>query len=69
MAKQISKTEFVQDVQNGMTKAQLVKKYEVPASWVATTVKSLGLKLKRAVEPKYVLVDEVSEVTNESTGY
>ena len=58
MSKQINKTEFISDIKSEMTKAQLMTKYELPASVVSKFVKDLGLKLKRDVQPKYVLVDD-----------
>lgn len=58
MAKQINKSQFVQDVQNGMSKADVASKYEIPAGVAAKFTKELGLKFKRNVEPKYVLIDD-----------
>lgn len=63
MAKEISKTEFVQDVQNGVTKSELSNKYELPVSVVSKWVKDLGLKLKRSSTPKYILVDKNEQDT------
>lgn len=67
MAKQISKTSFVQDVEAGLSKSELVEKYGVPAAWVAEQVKGLGLKLKRKMKPKFVLVDEEAATAETST--
>jgi transposase len=69
MSKQISKTAFIADVESGMTKIKLAEKYGIPTSVVSKWVKDLGLKLKREVTPKYVLVDELPEQSSESTGY
>lgn len=69
MTKTISKQTFIADVESGMTKAKLATKYEIPQSVVSKWVKDLGLKLKREVTPKYVLVDEQPQQTSESTGY
>lgn len=55
--KTTDKTKFTTDVNNGMTKAKLAEKYELPANIVSKFVRELGLKLKRENKPKYTLVD------------
>lgn len=70
MTKQISESSFAADVNAGMTKIKLAEKYGIPTSVVSKWVKDLGLKLKREVTPKYVLVkDHLPEQSSESTGY
>jgi len=61
MAKEVNKTEFVQDVQNGMSKADIATKYEIPPSVAAKFASACNVKFKRQVEAKYVLVDTTCE--------
>jgi hypothetical protein len=60
MAKQISKSEFVQDVQSGMSKMDVAAKYEIPASIAAQFAKQCEVTFKRKIEPKYILVEDVA---------
>lgn len=62
MAKQIIREDYIADVTSGMSKAEIAAKYEIPVGVAAKFTKDLGLKFKRAVEPKYVLVSESSTV-------
>lgn len=66
MSKQISKSAFIADIENGLTKKALMEKYELPANTVANFVKDLGLTLKRDITPKYILVDDIKEVEKEN---
>ncbi len=59
--KEVSEKEFTQDVNNGMSKAELVTKYELSPANIKTIAKSLGLTIKRTVKPKFVLVKDVNK--------
>lgn len=56
----ISKTEFTQFVNEGWSKQQLADKYQISTASVKEIAKTLGLTIKRAVAPKYILVDETT---------
>ena len=62
----IVKGEFTADVNSGMTKAELIAKYKVSSDSIKQIAKMLNLTIKRAVAPKFILVDDVTEVAFES---
>ena len=70
----INKTDFIADVNAGLTRAELKAKYGVPVSVINDWAKALNLTITIKKAPKYVLVDDVAEtpVTEEletSNGY
>ena len=52
--KQISKTEFINDVKSGMFKSKLMEKYGMTALDVSGAVKSFGLKLTKERIAKFL---------------
>ena len=64
--KEVSEKEFTQDVNNGMNKADLVKKYELSPASIKSIAKELGLTIKRTVKPKFKLVKDLVNVTSEA---
>lgn len=65
----VSASEFTKDVNEGLTKAVLIKKYGISEASVKKVAKQLGLTIKRAVKPKFELVfdAETTEVTENTT--
>lgn len=63
----ISKAEFTQFVNEGWSKQQLADKYQISTASVKEIAKTLGLTIKRAVAPKYILTDDVVETTTANT--
>ena len=61
----IVKGEFTADVNSGMTKAELIAKYKVSSDSIKQIAKTLNLTIKRAVAPKFILVDGVTDVVVE----
>jgi len=54
----INKTDFIADVNAGLTRKQLQEKYTVPVSIINDWTKQLNLTIAIKKEPKYLLVDE-----------
>jgi len=46
---------FITDDNNGLTKADLIDKYEISDASVKEIAKTLGVSIRRYVAPKYVL--------------
>lgn len=67
MAKEIVRSQFVQDVQNGVSKAEIAAKYEIPESVAAKFAKDCQVTFKRKIEPKYILVEEDTRATQVAT--
>lgn len=57
--KQISKGEFINDVNSGMTRKELMSKYELSLNNIKEVAKQLNLTIKRDFKPKFVLVDDI----------
>lgn len=57
----ISVTEFTNDANDGMSKHDLANKYGISKDSVKQIANTLGLKLKRAVTPRYTLINDNSE--------
>ncbi len=67
----VSKSGFITDVNNGMSKSELITKWGISAQSVKQLATQFGLTIKRAVTPKFTLVDDTDvpvkeEVTFES---
>jgi hypothetical protein len=54
----INKTDFIADVNAGLTRNELKAKYAVPVSRINDWAKALELTITIKKEPKYVLVDD-----------
>ena len=54
----INKTDFIADVNAGLTRNELKAKYAVPVSVINDWAKALELTIKIKKAPKYLLVDE-----------
>ena len=54
----ISKSAFILDVNNGLSKLELTKKYGVSNASIKSIANGLGLTIKRSLVPKYTLVDD-----------
>lgn len=54
--RQISMKEFTEDVNNMMSKGQLIEKYGISADNVKKIARQLGLTIKRATKPKFELI-------------
>jgi hypothetical protein len=54
----INKTDFIADVNAGLTRNELKAKYTVPVSRINDWAKALELTITIKKEPKYVLVDD-----------
>lgn len=61
----INKTDFIADVNAGLTRAELKAKYGVPVSVINDWANQLGLKIAIKKAPKYVLVDDTDVVAEE----
>jgi len=64
----INKTDFIADVNAGMTRAELKAKYSLPVSIINDWAKALELTITIKKAPKYVLIDgevETAEVVAE----
>lgn len=61
--KQVSASEFTKDVNNGLTKAELISKYGISDANVKKVAKQLNLTIKRAVKPKFELVFDAENTT------
>jgi hypothetical protein len=57
----INKTDFIADVNAGLTRNELKAKYAVPVSVINDWAKALELTITIKKAPKYVLVDNESE--------
>ena len=57
----INKTDFIADVNAGLTRNELKAKYGVPVSVINDWAKALELTITIKKAPKYVLVDNESE--------
>jgi hypothetical protein len=57
----INKTDFIADVNAGLTRNELKAKYAVPVSIINDWAKALELTITIKKAPKYVLVDNESE--------
>jgi hypothetical protein len=57
----INKTDFIADVNAGLTRNELKAKYAVPVSRINDWAKALELTITIKKAPKYVLVDNESE--------
>lgn len=55
--KTVSKSEFTTDVNNGVSKTELVNKYGLSPANVKKLAKQLNVNIKREVKPKFTLVD------------
>lgn len=62
----ISKSAFTTDVNNGLGKNELIKKYSISSASVKEIAKTLNLTIKRTITPKYTLTDDslVTGTTN-----
>ena len=63
----INKTDFIADVNAGMTRAELKAKYSLPVSIINDWAKALELTITIKKAPKYVLVNNESETIVENT--
>ena len=63
----INKTDFIADVNAGMTRNELKAKYAVPVSVINDWAKALELTITIKKAPRYVLVDNESETIVENT--
>ena len=54
--KQISVSEFTNDVNNGMNVSQISEKHNISKMAVKKIAKQLNLKMKRTIKPKFELV-------------
>lgn len=54
----VSKSLFIADVVAGMTKSELITKWKISSASVKQLATKCGVTIKRAVTPKYVLVDD-----------
>lgn len=61
---EIKVSEFTTDVNNGMSKKDLIEKYQISDANVKKIAKSLGLKIKKAMKPKFTLVYDTNESIN-----
>lgn len=61
----INKTDFIADVNAGLTRTELKTKYSVPVDVINTWANQLGLKIAIKKTPKYVLVDDTDVVAEE----
>jgi hypothetical protein len=57
----INRTDFIADVNAGLTRNELKAKYAVPVSVINDWAKALELTITIKKAPKYVLVDNESE--------
>lgn len=64
--KEISTTQFIQDVNSGMTKGQLIERYGVSSDNIKKIARKLNLTIKRATKPRFILIDDVVESTQTS---
>lgn len=62
--KEVSAIEFTTDVNNGMSKSELVAKYELSPANVKSIAKELNLTIKRTIKPKYKLVYNTNTTLN-----
>jgi hypothetical protein len=60
----ISKSQFIADVNSGMSKSELTTKWGISSQSVKQLATQFGLTIKRAVTPKYILVDDTAIETN-----
>lgn len=65
----VSKSQFIEDVNNGMSKTELVAKWGISKASVKQLATQFGLTIQRAVTPKFILVDDVVDVTTKSTTF
>jgi len=63
----INKTDFIADVNAGLTRNELKAKYAVPVSVINDWAKALELTITIKKAPRYVLVDNESETIVENT--
>lgn len=63
----INKTDFIADVNAGLTRNELKAKYAVPVSIINDWAKALELTITIKKAPRYVLVDNESETIVENT--
>jgi hypothetical protein len=54
----VSQSSFTTDVNNGVGKSELVKKYGISSASVKAIATQLNLTIKRTVTPKYVLTND-----------
>ncbi len=64
---QINKTDFIADVEAGLTRAELKAKYDLPVSVINKWAKDFNLTITIKKAPKYVLVDNTIEAILEET--
>ena len=63
--KQISSAEFTKDVNVGMTRKELMTKYNLTIANTNAVAKQLKLEIKRDIKPKFMLIDDLVPVTNQ----
>jgi LysM repeat protein len=64
---QINRTQFIADVNAGMTRNELKAKYQVPVTKINDWAKGLGLNITIKKAPKYVLIDDSEMVETTTT--
>jgi hypothetical protein len=62
----INKTDFIADVNAGLTRNELKAKYGVPVDTINSWANQLELKIAIKKTPKYVLVDDTEMLENGS---
>ena len=64
----VSAVSFITDVNNGLTKNDLITKYNISEASVKEIANKLGVSVRRYVAPKYILdFTGVTEVNAETT--
>lgn len=64
--RQISMKEFTEDVNNMMSKGQLIEKYGISSDNVKKIARQLGLTIKRATKPKFELIMDLEETITQA---
>jgi hypothetical protein len=58
--------EFTEDVNNMMSKGQLIEKYGISSDNVKKIARQLGLTIKRATKPKFELIMDLEETITQA---
>ncbi len=58
----VSKSQFIADVTAGMSKSELVTKWGISSASVKQLATQFGLTIKRTVTPKFILVDDTTDI-------